>query len=184
MKTSAGKPVSVTFVRAGKTHTLLVEPAFSAHDGPARWMLGLGLENRMTETRLSPVEALRASAAYNWKNGALIARFLGGLFSGRVPAQALSGPIGMARLSGDAARRGVPMLVWITALIALNLALVNLLPLPVLDGGLMAILAVEMVLRRDLSHGFKRALSHLGIVLLAALLAFAVFNDLSRILPG
>ncbi|MFB3827509.1 MAG: RIP metalloprotease RseP [Bryobacteraceae bacterium] len=183
MRRNAGEPVTFTYQRDGRTETAVVRPVFTEIDGTARWMLGLGLEVRTVKTRLGPVDALRESISQNTRNAALIFRFFSGLVEGRLSAKALSGPIGMARISGDAARDGVQTLIIVTALIALNLAIVNLLPFPVLDGGAMAVLAVEMLLRRDLSYAVKRAMSHLGLAILAAFMAVVLYNDISRLLP-
>jgi regulator of sigma E protease len=98
--------------------------------------------------------------------------------------KAISGPIGIAQLSGDAAREGPMVFIGLMAMVSLNLAIFNLLPIPILDGGVILMLLIEMVMRRDLSLRFKELVFKLGFVFLMAIMAFVIYNDISKILPG
>ena len=88
-----------------------------------------------------------------------------------------------ALVSGDAAREGPGAFVSLMAMVSLNLAVFNLLPIPILDGGVILLLLVEMTMRRDLSLTVKESVFKLGFVFLMAVLAFVLYNDLSKILP-
>jgi regulator of sigma E protease len=92
----------------------------------------------------------------------------------------LSGPIGIAQASGDAYRRGIPYLIMLVAFISLQLGIFNLLPIPVLDGGVILLLLVEGLIRRDLSLGIKERFVQVGIVFLLLLAAFVMYNDLVK----
>jgi regulator of sigma E protease len=120
----------------------------------------------------------------NIKYASVIYQFLEGLIERRMSAKSLEGPIGIARLSGDAAREGPTAFVGLMAMVSLNLAIFNLLPIPILDGGMILMLLIEMLMRRDLSLQFKEAVFKLGMVFLMAVVVFVLYNDISKLLPG
>ena len=97
--------------------------------------------------------------------------------------KSLEGPIGIARLSGEAARAGMPYLVSMMAAISLNLGIFNLLPIPILDGGMITILLFESLIRRDLSTVVKERILQVGLVLLMLVFGFVIYNDILKILP-
>jgi regulator of sigma E protease len=99
-------------------------------------------------------------------------------------AKQLQGPIGMATLSGEAAKEGVSAFVRLMSVVSLNLAIFNLLPIPILDGGVILMLLVEMLIGRDLSMPVKEAVIKVGFVFLLVVTVFAVYNDISKILPA
>ncbi|MGA8767560.1 MAG: site-2 protease family protein, partial [Candidatus Acidiferrales bacterium] len=92
--------------------------------------------------------------------------------------------IGIARESGRAAKRGPVDLLFLTAVISLNLGLLNLLPIPILDGGHVLMLAIEGVMRRDLSIAFKERFVQVGLVFLLGLFAFVMYSDIMRIIQA
>ena len=96
-------------------------------------------------------------------------------------AKSLQGPIGIAQMSGDAAREGPIPYFLLMAAVSLNLAIFNLLPVPILDGGVMMMLFVEMLMRRDLSMRVKEAVFKLGFVFLMVVVAFVLYNDISKL---
>ena len=98
--------------------------------------------------------------------------------------KSISGPIGIAHYAGDAAREGVLPFLGLMAMVSLNLAVINLLPIPILDGGVILMLLVEMVMRRDLSLRVKETLFKLGFVFLMVVMAFVIYNDIAKSLPG
>jgi regulator of sigma E protease len=114
----------------------------------------------------------------------LIGRFLQGLFEQRMSPRSLEGPIGIARLSGEAARAGWQRLIELMAGISLNLGIFNLLPIPILDGGSILILLIESVIRRDISLMVKERIAQVGLVFLVLLFAFVMFNDIQKTLPN
>jgi len=111
-----------------------------------------------------------------------IADIVRGLFSSRISVRELQGVVGIAQQSGHAVSHGPANFVDLMALISLNLGLLNLLPIPVLDGGHVLILAIEGVFRRDINYAVKRRFVQAGLVLLLALGALAMFSDIQRII--
>ncbi|MFN9457455.1 MAG: site-2 protease family protein, partial [Acidobacteriota bacterium] len=149
-----------------------------------RYMLGVQLSPRVTFVSLPFAEALRESARQNFRSAGLIVQFLRGMVERRMSPKNLEGPVGIARLSGDAAREGLASFVGLMAAVSLNLAIFNLLPIPILDGGTILMLAIEMIMRRDLSLQIKEAIFKLGFVFLMMLVVFVLYNDISKLLPG
>jgi regulator of sigma E protease len=127
------------------------------------------------------VQAIKMSAERTLEWSGLIFQTLGGLFRGETSPKQLLGPVGMAQLSGGAAEAGLIPLFTLIAMISLNLGLLNLLPIPVLDGGHIAILALEGAARRDLSMAVKEKVLLAGFVVLMLLMVTVIYNDLMRI---
>jgi regulator of sigma E protease len=179
---TGGKPVLVVYSRNGKQGTLTVTPVMTSMDGGApRWMIGVNLGPKVEFVSLSFPQALVESVRYNTKYATLIYQFLRGIVERRMSPKSLEGPIGIARLSGQAAREGPTAYFGLTAMVSLNLAVFNLLPIPILDGGVILLLLVEMFMRRDLSLRVKEAVFKLGFVFLMAVVAFVLYNDISKL---
>lgn len=180
-----GKPVELTYSRGGREHTVLLQPALSDQGGGGpRWMIGVELAPRVTFVRLGPAEAVRESLRQNARGATLIFQFLQSIVERRSSARSLEGPIRIAQLSGEAAREGAPAFINLMATVSLNLAIFNLLPIPILDGGVILLLLIEMLIRRDLSLSFKEAVFKLGFVFLMMVVVFVLYNDISKLLPG
>jgi regulator of sigma E protease len=131
-----------------------------------------------TEVRkLSLGAAFKESIRQNVKLARYAFVTLGRLFSGRASVKELSGPVSIARISGEMLRRGWIEVIALMAMISLQLGIMNLLPIPVLDGGHIAILLVEGVIRRDLSLRMKERVTQVGFALLAALMIVVIYND-------
>ena len=139
---------------------------------------------RVEHRRIDPtfLQAIKLSAQQNWEWTEMIVKTLVGLFIGDTPVKQLMGPIGIADLSGTAARApGWIPLFSLMAMISLNLGLLNLMPVPVLDGGHIAILALEGLSRRDFSMRVKEKMLLGGFVLLVTLMVTVIYNDLTRV---
>jgi regulator of sigma E protease len=178
-----GQPIQVEFLRNGKTETTQITPIRSAaaDGGAERWIIGAMLGPKVEIVSLSLPDALVESVRQNAKYATLIYQFLQGILERRMSPKSLSGPIGIARLSGDAAREGPTAYFGLTAMVSLNLAIFNLLPIPILDGGVILLLLVEMFMRRDLSLRVKETVFKLGFVFLMAVVAFVLYNDISKL---
>jgi regulator of sigma E protease len=125
--------------------------------------------------------AFKLSAERNWKATKLIMRTLGGLFTGDTLVKQLMGPVSIADLSGEAAQAGWIQLFSLMTMLSLNLGLLNLMPVPVLDGGHIMILAIEGLSRRDFSTKVKEKILGAGFVLLLLLTVTVIYNDLTRL---
>jgi regulator of sigma E protease len=186
VRSSGGKPVMIELMRHGQKLTYSVSPVYSKMDGPERWVIGAYVEQRfkLVTTRLSLPEALRASVNQNVKGATLIYEFLTGIVERRMSAKNLEGPIRIAQLSGEAAREGPSAFIVLMSMVSLNLAIFNLLPIPILDGGVIVLLLIEMVMRRDMSLQVKETVFKLGFVFIMVLVAFVIYNDIAKMLPG
>jgi regulator of sigma E protease len=131
------------------------------------------------------VGSLRQSAREIGRQTALIGEILSRLFTGRMSMRTLSGPIEIARSSGLAASSGDPfVLFWFMGIVSLQLGLLNLLPIPVLDGGHIAVLAFEGLIRRDLSMAVKEKMMTIGVVLLVTLMLVVITFDILKSLAS
>lgn len=144
--------------------------------------LGIGgrLDVRTEEYSLG--QALVAGWRQTAESSTQIFRTVRGLFSGRVAGRELGGPILIGQLAGQATRMGLDALLGFMALISVNLAILNLLPIPVLDGGQFLFLLAEGVLRRPLSLKLRERLTAVGLVLILLLMVFAFSNDIRRVI--
>jgi regulator of sigma E protease len=181
-----GKEIELTLNRDGKVVTTSLTPVYDDSDArePA-WRIGVELvpDGERIVTQLSLGDALRQSIDDNKKNATLIFSFLGGLAEQRMSPKSLSGPVGIAQMSGEAARRGWPELISLMAGISLNLGIFNLLPIPILDGGSILMLLFESVMRRDVSLVVKERILQAGLVFIVLLFAFVMYNDILKALP-
>jgi regulator of sigma E protease len=180
IQSGKGKPVVFDIIRAGKPLQVTVQPAFGELMGEQRWRVGFAFQNGMIVKHLPWGQALAASLDDNARGCRVLLDILGKLVTRRMSPRQLSGPIGIAQASGAAYRRGIPDLIMLVAFISLQLGIFNLLPIPVLDGGVILLLLVEGLIRRDLSLGIKERFVQVGIVFLLLLAAFVMYNDLVK----
>ena len=174
----AGTSLSLTVRRDGRTQDVRVTPV----EREDRAVIGVGLwptEMRVVEPGL--VEAFRMSLARNYEWSGLIFRTLGGLFTAETSPRQLVGPIGIAQLSGAASEAGWLQLFSLMAMISLNLGILNLLPIPVLDGGHILVLGLEGIARRDFSARVKERMLQTGYVALLVLMGTVIYMDLTRV---
>jgi regulator of sigma E protease len=178
IKANEGKPLTLQIERAGTPKTIVVTPRkigglvmVGAHISP--------LELRIVDP--GPLEAVKLSLAKNWEWTRQIVETLVGLFTRQTSVKQLMGPVAIADLSGTAAQAGWVSLFTLMAMISLNLGLLNLMPIPVLDGGHIFILALEGLARRDFSMRVKEKMLLAGFVLLLMLMVTVIYNDLMRI---
>jgi regulator of sigma E protease len=183
---SGGKPLTIEFQRDGQNHTATVQPVYAKLEGPARWMIGVQQQQKLhlITTRLPFPAAFNESVRENSKGALLFAQVIEGIIRRSVSARIITGPIGIAQLSGDAAREGPSAFVTLMSMVSLQLAILNLLPIPIFDGFTILTLGVEMVMQRDLSLNVKEALFRVGFVFIMMLLAFVIYNDISKIIPA
>ena len=175
----AGEEVSLEIGRADQRLEVRFVPADEGGVGRA----GIAISH-FSYQRVGPGAALIESARINWETTTEIFGFLGRLVERRAsPQSAIAGPIEIARISGQAARRSFNDLVFLTALISLNICILNLLPIPLLDGGQLAILLFESVLRRDVSIRVKNLMTQFGLVVIVSIMMFALYSDLVKNLP-
>jgi regulator of sigma E protease len=181
---TAGQPLDIRYLRNGQPHHVTVTPAKRDPDGQGQhWMIGLTVQDRVEITKLPLHTALYESCRQNLQSAALILKFIERIAERRMSPKSVVGPIGIAQLSGEAAREGAASFFGLMAAVSLNLAIFNLLPIPILDGGVMLMLIVEMLLRRDLDLKVRETVMRVGLVFLMVIVVFVIYNDISKILP-
>ena len=148
--------------------------------GSKGWV-GIGLMDEYTTVHLGPWAAAKMSLQRNYEISGQIFQTLGGLLTGATSPRQLMGPVAIAQLSGESAALGWIALFSLMASISLNLGILNLLPIPVLDGGHIFIMALEGLARRDFSVKVKEGMLLAGFSLLMLLMVTVIYNDLTRV---
>ena len=175
---SAGTSLQLTVRRGDEHKDLDVTPALVGDVG----LIGVSISPYVVRI-IEPgfVEAFGLSLEQNYEWTGLIMETLAGLFTADTSPSQLVGPVGIAQLSGSAAEISWVALFSLMSMISLNLGLLNLLPVPVLDGGHITIMALEGLSRRDFSTRAKERMLLVGLVLLLTLMVTVIYNDLTRI---
>jgi len=179
-----GEPVPLRVLRGGDTVALTVTPEIvTVSDGRAYGRIGVqssGVAASAFRERVGPVGALAFGFTETGRWVAATLGFLGGLFTGEQSARDLGGPIAIGQISGQAARAGFEPFLSFMALLSVNLAVLNLLPIPVLDGGQLVFLLIEGVRGRSLSIQQRIRWSQVGFIIILAIMVFAIGNDVLR----
>ncbi len=185
----AGEPVALVALREGERIGLTVTPEPEQMDGRSIGRVGLTVSGDLTfpewmraEERHGPLAALWPAARETWDKSALTVRFLWRMVTGDVSTKNISGPINIAQYAGLTATEGLNYYLGFLALVSISLAVLNLLPVPVLDGGQIAYQLAEIVKGKPLSMQAQLVGQKLGIAMLVALMGFAFYNDISRLL--
>jgi regulator of sigma E protease len=177
---SPNRELTITVERGKETLSIKATP----RDVDGQGKLGIPAPSPTILKQLGPpaaiVEAVRENVRMTRETFAVIGR----MFSGRASLKQMSGPIDIARFSGQAARTGTVSFIWFLGMISLQLAIFNLLPIPVLDGGHLAVIALESAVRRDFSNRTKERILNIGFWLIIALMAVVIFNDISKNVPA
>jgi regulator of sigma E protease len=174
---SGGKAIQITVRRDGHEETLTATPE---QRGSRGW-LGVELQEPTKSFKPGPFEAVKLSVEHNIESSGIIFRTLAGLFTGETSVRQLQGPVGIAQLSGESAQEGFITLLSLMAMLSINLGILNLMPVPVLDGGHILIMALEGIARRDFSMQVKEKMLLAGFVVLMMLMVTVIYNDLTRI---
>ncbi|WP_428274757.1 RIP metalloprotease RseP [Candidatus Palauibacter sp.] len=182
----AGEPVDIVVERGGEQLTFVATPEaveqYSDLTGESRTVGRVGITVGADGGRAGPVAALgRGWSNANYWGGAVL-QFLADLVTGRSSARDVGGPILIGEISGRAARAGFWELLSFMAIISINLAIFNLLPIPVLDGGHLLFLGIEAIRGRALSVQARMRFTTVGMVFVLALMVWAVGNDVLRVI--
>jgi regulator of sigma E protease len=145
--------------------------------------IGIATATSQTFKRSDPLSAVARGLARTWDVTAITIVSIWKLVSGTIPASNIGGPLQISLVAGQQAQQGVVSYAFFVALISVNLAILNLLPVPMLDGGHLLFFAIEAVLGRPLSVRKREIAQQIGLALLLLLMVFALFNDLTRLLP-
>ncbi len=181
VRNSGGQTIHFVVSRDGKNIPLDVAPMHTmAPDGQMVWLIGVSEKTAEIYERQGFVASTKDAALATVSGMRQIGGVLAGLFSGKISVRDLAGPVGIVQLSGQAAKRGPLTLFEWLAFLSLDLGLLNLLPIPILDGGHVLMLAIEGVLRRDLSVAVKERFVQVGMVFLLGIFAFVMYSDILR----
>jgi len=181
------KPVDLTVIRGNQTLDFRLSPVLSKTEDPKEQRYRLGFLNK-GETKVTTLpfgQALTLSLEQNKKYSLLILELAKKLVQGKVSPRMVSGPIGIAQDAGYAAQqKGWTPLMELTAGISLNLGIFNLLPIPIMDGGVILFLFIEGLMRRDVSLRIKERVYQAAFVFLVLFAVMVIYNDLMKTLPG
>jgi regulator of sigma E protease len=186
VRNSDGRPLDFVVERDSKQIPMKITPAkgMDSADGNTVWQVGVVDHVEDAYEHQGPIQAARDSLEATGREGKQIFQVLAGLFNGKVSVHDLAGPLGIVRVSGQAAKRGPVTLLYLTAAISLNLGILNLLPIPILDGGHVLLLAIEGLMRRDLSISFKERFVQVGLVFLLGIFGFVMYSDILKVFQG
>lgn len=185
IKQSNGAPLNIIVRRDGKEIPLNIQPALATgEDGKQAYRIGvLGPKEVWSYKAISFTGAFQNATTMTLSATRQLLEVVGKLFSGRLSIKQLQGVVGIAGRAGEAVQEGTFSVISLMAIISLNLGILNLLPIPILDGGHILLLTIEGVRRRDLSLAFKERFVQVGFVFLLLLFAIVMYNDVVRLLP-
>ena len=184
---SPNKDLNMEIIRGDKRISTMVSPKeeivkniFGEEIKSA--LIGIVASGNIKELQLGPFRALREGGKRTWELTALTVLTVVKLFQGVIPLKTLGGPIMIGQLTGEIAKQNLSYLLPFMAVISINLAILNLLPVPVLDGGLILLFLIEIVIRKPISIKKREMAQKIGLFLLILLMAIVFYNDLVRII--
>jgi regulator of sigma E protease len=174
-----GKPIALVVQRGTQRIPMTMTLIYGDPDGLGkRWVVGFAHVLDSIHESYPVMDAAQQS----WGQSTVFVKeltiVLGGLITGRVSIKQLAGPVGIVRMSTEAAKLGVPEFILFMAFLSVNLGFLNLLPIPILDGGHVLMLAIEGTLRRDLSLAVKERFVQVGLVFLLVVIGFVTYYDI------
>jgi len=169
--------ITLKLLRDGQPLTIAATPAKNGKEG----LLGIGIGDETIKIKPGVGDAIKISVQKNVEYAGLIFQTLWGLATRETSPKQLMGPVAIAQLSGESAQMGLIAMLTLMASLSLNLGLLNLMPIPVLDGGHIFIMALEGIARRDFSVRVKEKMLLAGFVVILMLMVTVIYNDLTRI---
>ena len=189
VKDSHGKPLNMVIIRGDQKLPKIVVPEeevvkniFGEEIKSA--LIGIVSSGNTVTLNLNPFQAIAAAGKKTWEITALTVLIVVKLFQGIIPLKTVGGPIMIGQLAGDIARQSVSYLFPFMAVISINLAILNLLPVPILDGGHILFLLIEIIIKKPISIRKKEMAQKVGFFLLVLLMAFVFYNDLVRLITN
>ncbi|MCL4522475.1 MAG: RIP metalloprotease RseP [Acidobacteria bacterium] len=179
IRNSKGELLVFDVKRGGESLRVTVKPVLAR--GGSVWQVGMGPRQNLVYTRLGPGEAVGESIVRTKDYAVMIAGIVGQLITGKLSLREMSSIIIISREAGQAAKRGAAEVVFFMATISLNLGILNLLPIPILDGGHILMLTIEGIRRRDLSLAVKERFVQVGLVFLLVVFAIVMYNDVLKL---
>ena len=182
MQDQKGAPAKLAIIRNGVSETLPVTPEQTTADGTKGYRLGFTFVRPPVHVDRLPIgAAIAESSSENLKSALMIRDVLKGMAERRVSPKSLQGPIGIGQQVGMAARDSIWTLLRLMAMISINLGIFNLLPIPILDGGMILFLLIESVMRRDINQQLKERVYQVAFVCLIVFAVMVIFNDVTKL---
>jgi regulator of sigma E protease len=183
---SNGEPIQLTFLRGDSTQDLWVTPERAPAknifgENIQRFIIGITASRESYSKELNFFQALSESLIQSYRVTELMVVIIAKLLKGDISTDTLGGPIMIAQMAGDSAKAGVGSLISFIALISINLAIINLLPIPVLDGGHLLFFLVEAIKGSPVSVKVREIAQQIGLFLLILLMILVFYNDITRI---
>lgn len=188
VKAHPATKMTLTIDREGSTKQVELVSGSQIKEGKNEGFLGLRAQKPdwpahwLRLQREGPVTALGTAAKQTWELSKTTVTLMARLVTGKLGLKSISGPVGIAQGAGDSGRSGLAYYLFFLALVSIGLGVLNLLPIPMLDGGHLLYYVVELIQRKPVSEEVKSIGVYLGMVLLMALMAIALTNDISRLI--
>lgn len=182
-----GKPMSLSIMRNGQPQSIVIKVGSKLTDGKNQGFIGASVKEVswpkgwLRLQRQAPIQAVGTALKQTTELTGATFALLGRFATGKLALKAISGPVGIAQGAGQSARNGIVYYLFFLALVSISLGALNILPIPMLDGGHLLYYFIEIIIRRPLSDGVKSAGMYVGLVLLVALMLLALSNDISRL---
>ncbi|MBV9772955.1 MAG: RIP metalloprotease RseP, partial [Gemmatimonadetes bacterium] len=185
IRSHAGQPLPVELQRGGQRVAVRLVPETEKELNAEMkrvpvGKIGVAQHVELIHRSIGPAEAVKRAAQQTWDGAAAIVDVLGRLVTGKESMRSLGGPLAIGQISGETARLGLGAFLSFMALFSINLAIFNLLPIPILDGGHLLFIAIEGIRGRPLSVEQRVRLSHVGMIFVVGLMVWAFTNDLLR----
>ncbi len=184
---SSGRPLSIEVLRDDRTVLVKVTPKQLSSQNLfgeqiEKYVIGITASGAVTVQKLNIFQSAAYGVTQAWQIAELTVLAIGKIIAGTLSAKNLGGPIMIAQLAGQQAEAGIVNFIFFIALLSVNLGIINLLPIPVLDGGHLLFFLIEAVTRRPLNHKMREVAQQVGIFVLILLMIFVFYNDIARIL--
>lgn len=190
-RASPGKPLRIELRREGRNLEVNASPVAESEGDAVVGRLGIRVKDddalhasRFLTVRYGPIDAIAKAVGQTWDTSVLSLRMIGRMLIGKVSWKNISGPVTIADYAGQSAKLGPTQYLRFLALISISLGVLNLLPIPVLDGGHLMYYLAEVIKGKPLSERAMEYGQQVGLALLALLMAFAFYNDINRLISG
>jgi regulator of sigma E protease len=186
---SQGKSLTISVQRDGTARDFYVTPERVATknflgEDVQRYMIGVTFSGETYTRKLNPFQAFVESFVQTYRVTELMVIIIGKLITGGISTDTLGGPIMIAKMAGDQAEAGIGYLISFIALISINLAIINLLPIPILDGGHLMFFIIEAIKKRPVSIKVREIAQQIGLFIIILLIIFVFYNDISKWVRG
>ena len=186
---SQGGPLEVSVKRAGGIVVHEIQPKKIPDknlfgEEVERYVIGITSAGDVFTRKFGPLEALRQGVVQTWRIVELTVLSVAKIIAGKISARNIGGPVAIAQMAGQQAQQGVVALISFIALLSVNLAILNFLPIPVLDGGHLLFFAIEAIIRRPVSTRVREVAQQAGIFLLILLMILVFYNDITNWITG